>query len=269
MSKLYNGNNNIQGDFAVKNVFTMKNLIAAVLAGFVLMFIMITTPKGTEPLSPDGDYTYPDYCIGHESEFVVNKAANSYINHGFVGDAITYVGDKGFNSYVDFELTASKYDQSTNSYYNQSTNLGFKLPQGWQAVCGTPTADESDAYFYDYSAVSADGEYMITVKYHDLEKDGIKIKDEKDFILYYGDIKTEKYWQDGYRHITGSNIFVGDNFCYLTNMCSDKQDDKAVEMGQIFLANQLLNDRYVLLIEYTTPYSDIDHSVWDCFYSRK
>jgi len=137
------------------------------------------------------------------------------------------------------------------------------------ALSGTPKADENSAYFYDYSAISPDGEYLLTVKYHDLEADGIKIKNEKDYILYYGDIKTEKYWQDGYRHITGSNIFVGDNFCYLTNMCSDKQDDKAVEMGQIFLANQLLNDRYVLLIEYTTPYSDIDHSVWDCFYSGK
>lgn len=247
----------------------MKNILAAILAGFGVMFIMITTPKGTEPLSADGDYTYPDYCIGHESDFVVDKGANSYINHGFVGDAITYVGGKGYNSYGDFELTASKYDSDSNSYYNPSTGLGFKLPDGWQAVCGTPAADANPAYFYDYSAVSPDGEYMITVKYHDLEKDGIKIKDEKDYILYYGDIKTEKYWQDGYKHITATNVFVGDMFCNLTQMSSEKHSDKAVEMGQVFLANQLLNERYVLLIEYRTPYSDIDHSVWDCFYSEK
>ena len=253
----------------MKNIFSMKNIIAAILAGLVLMFIMATTPKGTEPLSPDGDYTYPEYCIGHESEFVVNKSANSYINHGFVGDAITYVGEKGYNSFGDFELTASRYDSYTNSFYNESINLGFKLPDGWQAVCGTPKADENPAYFYDYSAVSPDGKYLLTVKYHDLEKDGITVKNEKDYILYYGDIKTEKYWQDGYKHITGSNVFVGDIFCSLTNMCSEKHNVEAVEMGQIFLANQLLNDRYVLLIEYITPYSDIDHSVWQNFYSEK
>lgn len=253
----------------MKNVFTMKNILAAILAGFGVMFIMITTPKGTEPLSPEGDYTYPEYCIGHESDFVVDKSANSYINHGNVSDAITYVGTKGYNSFGDFELTASRYDSDTNSFYNESINLGFKLPDGWQALSGTPKADENPAYIYDYSAVSPDGEYLLTVKYHDLEKDGIKIKDEKDFILYYGDVKTEKYWQDGYKHITATNVFVGDMFCNLTNLCSDKHNAEAVEMGQIFLANQLLNDRYVMLIEYTTPYSDIDHSVWQNFYSEK
>lgn len=247
----------------------MKNILAAILAGFVLMFIMITTPKGTEPLSPDGDYTYPEYCIGHESEFVVDKSANSYINHGNVSDAITYVGKNGYMSYGDIELTASSYDADTGSFYNESIDLGFKLPEGWQAVSGTPKADENPAYFYDYSAVSPDGSHLITVKYHDLETDGIKIKDEKDYILYYGEIKTEKYWQDGYRHITGTNVFVGEKFCSLTNMCSDKQNDEAVEMGQIFLASQRLNERYVLLIEYITPYYNIDHSVWECFYSLK
>ena len=252
----------------MKKIFTMKNILAAILAGFVTMFIMITTPKGTEPLSPDGDYTYPEYCIGHESEFVVDKGANSYINHGNVSDAITYVGENGFMSYGDIELTASDYDSETNSFYNPSINLGFKLPEGWKAVSGTPKTDENPAYFYDFSAISPDGEYLLTVKYHNLEADDIKIKNEKDYILYYGDIKTEKYWQDGYKHITGSNVFLGDKFCNLTNMCSEKQDDKAMEMGQIFLANQLMNERYVLLVELRTPYSNIDHSVWENFYSE-
>ncbi|MBE6894281.1 MAG: hypothetical protein E7483_01555 [Ruminococcaceae bacterium] len=252
----------------MKNIFTMKNLIAAILAGLVLMFIMVTTPKGTEPLSPDGNYTYPEYCIGHESEFVVNKAANSYINHGFVGDAITYVGSKGFNSYGNFELTASSFDESTNSFYNPSIDLGFKLPEGWQAVCGTPTAGENSAYFYDFSAVSPDGEYMLTVKYHDLEADGITIKNEKDYILYYGDVKTDKYWQDGYKNISGSNVFLGDKFCHLTEMYSLETDEKAVDMGRIFLANQLMNKKYVLLVEYRTPYYNVDHSVWQQFFCK-
>ena len=83
----------------------MKNILAAILAGFGVMFIMITTPKGTEPLSPDGDYTYPEYCIGHESDFVVDKSANSYINHGNVSDAITYVGTNGDFSCGEISLS--------------------------------------------------------------------------------------------------------------------------------------------------------------------
>jgi len=252
----------------MKNILTMKNIIAAILAGLVLMFIMVTTPKGTEPLSPDGDYTYPDYCIGHESDFVVDKSANSYINHGFVGAAITYVGKNGSFSYGEIELTASKYDADTNSYYNPSIDFGFKLPDGWEAVSGTPKADENPAYFYDYSAVSPDGKHLLTVKYHDLEKDGIKIKNEKDYILYYGEVKTDKYWNAGYKTIVGSSIFAGDKFCSFTEMYSDDTDEKAVDMGRVFIADQIMNERYVLLIEYTTPYYDIDHSVWECFYGE-
>ena len=253
----------------MKNVFTMKNILAAILAGFGVMFIMITTPKGTEPLKPDGNYTYPEYCIGHESEFVVDKGANSYINHGNVSDAITYVGNKGYNSYGDFELTASEYDQNTNSYYNPSIDLGFKLPEGWQAVCGTPKIGESSAYFYDYSAVSPDGKHMLTVKYHDLAKDGIKLKNEKAYLVDYSNVKTEKYWQAGYRDFYGSNVFAGDIFCSLIEMTSLDKDENAVEMGRYFLASQRLNEQYVLLIEYKTPYYDIDHSVWENFYCKK
>ena len=236
----------------------MKNLIAAILAGIVTMFLMITTPKGTEPLSPDGDYTYPEYCIGHESEFVVDKGANSYINHGNVSDAITYVGDNGFMSYGDIELTASKYNAETNSYYNPSIDFGFKLPEGWEAVCPTPAADENPAYFYDYGAVSPDGKSVMVVKYHDIAADGLKIKKDMD----YWDIKTEKHWQNGYNDIAYTNIFAGDKFCDLAVCIKDADSPK------VLIASQIMNERYVLIMEYTTPYTDTAYEVWENFYSE-
>ncbi|MBR5306203.1 MAG: hypothetical protein IKU47_04690 [Oscillospiraceae bacterium] len=252
----------------MKKIFTIKTLVAAIAAGFAVMFIMINIPAGTEPLSPDGDYTYPAYCIGHESEFVVDKGADSYINHKNVADAITYVGKNGYMSRGDIELTASKYDADTNSFYNESINFGFKLPEGWEALSGTPKADENPAYLYDYSAISPDGDFLLTVKYHDLEADGIKIKDEKDYIMSYGQIKTEKYWNDGYQNISQSNIFAGDMFLSLADMCSAEFDHKAMDMGRIFLASQRLNERYVLLIEYRTPYFEGGFESWDGFYSK-
>ena len=242
----------------MKKIFTMKNILAAILAGFVTMFIMITTPKGTEVLSPDGDYTYPEYCIGHESEFVVDKGANSYINHGNVSDAITYVGEKGNFSYGDIELTASSYDADTNSFYNPSIDFGFKLPGGWEALSGTPKADENPAYFYDYSAISPDGKSLMTVKYHDLEADGLKIKKNAD----YWDIKTEKHWQDGYKDISYTSIFAGDKFCDLAVCIKDADSPK------VLIASQLLNERYVLIMEYTTPYGSTAYEVWENFYSE-
>ena len=242
----------------MKKIFTIKTLVAAIAAGFAVMFIMINIPAGTEPLSPDGDYTYPEYCIGHESEFVVDKGANSYINHGNVSDAITYVGENGFMSYGDIELTASKYDADTNSFYNESINFGFKLPEGWEALSGTPKTDENPAYFYDYSSISPDGKSLMTVKYHDLKADGLKIKKDMD----YWDIKTEKHWQDGYKDISYTSIFAGDKFCDLAVCIKDVQSPK------VLIASQIMNEQYVLIMEYTTPYGNTAYEVWENFYSE-
>jgi hypothetical protein len=111
----------------------MKNILAVILAGFVVMFIMISTPEGTEPLKPDGNYTYPEYCIGHESDFVVDKSANSYINHGNVSDAITYVGTQAVGERVHLRVVALCYCAlavrargchcDTSECYNSCENL--------------------------------------------------------------------------------------------------------------------------------------------------
>ena len=252
----------------MKKYINFKSMVIVIIAAFAVMFIMINIPAGTEPLSPDGDYTYPPYCLGHENEFVVDKGAESYINHGNVADAITYVGENGYMSHGDIELTASRYDSDTNSFYNESINFGFKLPEGWEALSGTPRAGENPAYFYDYSAISPDGDFLLTVKYHDLEADGIKIKDENDFIMTYIQTITQPYWDAGYQNISHSNTFAGDKFCYLADMCSDEFDHKAMDLGRIFLASQRLNERYVLLIEYRTPYFEGGIESWNGFYSE-
>lgn len=243
----------------MKNVFTMKNILAAILAGFGVMFIMITTPKGTEPLSADGDYTYPEYCIGHESDFVVDKSANSYINHGNVSDAITYVGTNGDFSCGEISLSAAVFDKENNSMYNESLDFGFKAPDGWEFVCPTPTADDEGVYFYDYGAVSPDGKSVMVVKIHDLAADGLKIKKYID----YWDIKTEKHWQDGYKDIAYTNIFAGDKYCDLAICIKDAESPK------VLIASQILNDKYILVMEYTTPYTNTAYEVWQNFYSEK
>ena len=243
----------------MKKVFTLKIILAAILAGFVVMFIMISTPKGTEPLNPDGNYTYPEFCIGHENEFVVDKGASSYINHGNVSDAITYVGKNGNFSHSEIELTAAVFDKENNSMYNESLDFGFKAPDGWEFVCPTPTADDEGVYFYDYGAVSPDGKSVMVVKIHDLAADGLKIKKDMD----YWDIKTIKHWQEGYKDIAYTNIFAGDKFCDIAICIKDAESPKA------FIASQILNDRYILVMEYSTSYTNTAYEVWQNFYSEK
>ena len=246
----------------MKKIFTFKNMLITLAVTFAVTGALALLYDGNSmvPLDPDGDYSYPDYCIGHEEEFITDSSSREY-QKGLYLYNIRYIGEHGHFSLPKYDGALSVYDEKTNSFYNESLNLGFKLPEGWEAVSVTPKADAEYTFHYDMGAVSPDGKYYIGVKFHNIKADGIKVKNETD---YYG-IATDPYYFKGYTDIVNSNIFVGNRFCSFST-CTDR---KNTENGRVYIAKQILNENWVMLIEYHTPFDNQNKDVWDCFYTEQ
>ena len=238
-----------------------KNLLIVTLAAFAVMAILPFVNDGTDmvPLDPNGHYSYPDFCIGHEEDFLVN-ANNTDYQKGLYVDDIEYIGGNGDFAYKDLHLETSTYTAETNSFYNESLNLGFKLPEGWQAVSPTPTDDEEYTYIYDFGAASPDGNYSIVVKYHDISADGINVKTFVD----YNNAISDPYYEKGYTNFLHTNVFLADKYCHF-KQCANQND---AEMGKLYVAYQLLNKDYAMIIELYTPYNNSNNNILGNFYSK-
>ena len=245
----------------MKKIFSFKNVVITAAVVFVVMATLtfLYNDNSMVPLDPDGNYSYPDYCVGHEEEFITDSSSREYQMGLYLYD-IKYIGEYGHFSMPKFDGTLSVYDTATNSYYNEALNLGFKLPNDWEAVSGTPKADAEYTYIYDFGAQSPDCKYYIGVKLHNIKADSIKVENETD---YYG-IATDPYYYKGYTDISNSNIFVGNRFCSFS-ACTNNKDD---ENGRVYIAKQILNENWVLLVEYHTPLDNRNTDVWDCFFSK-
>lgn len=244
----------------MKRIIKFKKIFTTVLSSVVIMFIFTScnAEKNMISLTPDGEYSYPDFCIGHEEDFLVNANSQEYIKNGYVSD-IEYIGDNGDFSYKSLSLEMSTYDENTSSFYNESLNFGFKLPDEWKVMSQTPTTNEKYTYIYDFGAVSPDGNYTVVVKYHDIGTDKIPVDKYSD----YFDRKTDAYYEKGYTNITRSNIFAGDKYCSLA-VCEDPKD---TTRGKYYVASQILSTGYVMLIEYHTSIENRHKDVWENFYS--
>ena len=241
----------------MKKIFSFKNILFATLAAFALMAVIAFNYDGRNMvvLEADGNYSYPDFCKGHEDKFLVNANSPEYQKGLYV--APEYAGDKGDFAFKNLALELSNFDQTTNSFYNQSLNLGFKLPENWEFVSPTPLKDDEYTYLYDFGAVSPDRKSTLVVKYHDLKADGIKLNN---FVGYYDYIE-QPYYKKGYRNYIGSNIFVADNFCHSAQLTGTG------ETGELCVAWQILDKDYVMLIELHSPSASKNKDVWNCFYS--
>ena len=246
----------------MKKYINFKSMVIVIIAAFAVISVMVFGNDGADwvPLDPDGGYSYPDYCIGHEEDFVVN--ANSLkFQQGLYVEDIKYIGNKGDFADKNLNLGLSTYDQSSGCYYNESLNLGFKLPDGWEAVCPTPKADEEYTYLYDFGAVSPDGTYTLVVKYHDLKADGIKVKNTADYYNFL--YETDPYYKNGYRYDFGGNIFVADRLFHLREYTNSN-----TEKGRIYVAWQVLSKDYAIIAELYSPYENRHKDVWDGFFNN-
>ena len=80
----------------MKKVLNFKNLLVITLADFAVMAVMAFANDGADmvPLDADGHYSYPDFCVGHEEEFLVNANTWEYQKGLYVND-LEYIGDNG------------------------------------------------------------------------------------------------------------------------------------------------------------------------------
>ena len=105
VSKIYNNYSKIQGGSAVKNVFTMKNILAALLAGFGVMFIMITTPNGHDLFHKI--YTDSQLGLNNFKTYKVIWSAHPNRDEKWKKETIDAIGYKKFRVVHECEFEGS------------------------------------------------------------------------------------------------------------------------------------------------------------------